>query len=144
MAVVASAEIELDEPVAALFARFVDYTTWASWMPSNFRPVRGPSRALRVGDRVTVRMGPGLLTPLSVLRLRPGREICWRGGIPGVLVGEHSFFFDDLGDGRTRIRSEEPFTGVLPRLGPLGRAIEREAGHTGMKMLEGFRDYVQT
>ena len=142
MAVVAAAEIELDKPIDELFARFVDYTTWDSWMPKSFRPVRGPARALQVGDRVAVRMGPGLLTPLSVLRVRDNREICWRGGIPGLSVGDHSFFFDDLGEGRTRIRSEEPFRGLLPSLGPLGRAIEREASNAGKDMLEGFRQYV--
>jgi hypothetical protein len=140
--VVAQAELELDRPVEQVFAALLDYRTWPHWMPKAFAPVRGPSRELRAGDRVTVRMNGALITRLSVLRVRPNKEISWRGGLPGLLVGEHSFFFDDLGQGRTRVRSHEPFTGLLTKLPPVGKTLKRDAGAVGLQMLENLRDYV--
>ncbi|MDH5676888.1 MAG: hypothetical protein OEZ06_32530 [Myxococcales bacterium] len=144
MSVIARAQIELPQPISNAFAQFTDYSTWSAWMPASFRPLRGPRRALRAGDRLLVRMGPGLVTRLEVLRLQGDREICWRGGVPGLIVGEHSFFFDDLGEDGTRIRSEEPFRGLLPRISPIGQAIAQQAGAVGEAMLRGFRDFAQS
>jgi hypothetical protein len=131
MSVFAHAQLELDRPIDEVFARFVDFSTWRHWMPDAFAPVHGPKRALRPGDRVVVRMAGIALAPLRVLRVELDREVCWRGGIPFLLAGEHSFFFDDLGAGRTRIRSEEPFSGLLTRIAPVGKRIERDAGAVG-------------
>jgi hypothetical protein len=59
--------------------------------------------------------------------------------VPGVLRGEHSFFFADEG-GKTRLRSEEPFSGLLT-FGPLARVIERSAARNGASVLEHFASY---
>ena len=142
MSVVAQAQLELDRPIEEVFANFVDYGTWHAWMPDGFVPVHGPKRVLRPGDRVVVRMAGAALASLRVLRVRLNEEVCWRGGIPGVIVGEHSFFFEDLGAGRTRVRSEEPFSGLLTRVAPLGKRIERDASAVGRRMLENLREFL--
>jgi hypothetical protein len=85
-------------------------------------------------------IGPGLPSPLKIIRLRPNKEIWWKGGVRGVLVGEHSFFFEDDA-GMTHLRSEEPFTGLLT-VGPIGGAIEREAIKVGQRTLQSFASYL--
>jgi hypothetical protein len=140
MKLVARAELELDKPIAEVFAKLIDYAGWPSWMPAGFQPVSGPQRALQAGDRIVVKIAPGLPGPLRILRVRSNEEISWRGGIPGVLVGVHSFFLEELSQARTRVRSEEPFSGVLTWLGPLSRTIGDSASTVSQQMLEGLRD----
>ncbi|MFI5308595.1 MAG: SRPBCC family protein [Polyangiales bacterium] len=142
MALIAQAELEIDANVDTLFGKLVDFRTWSEWMPDAFRPVRGPARALVAGDRIVVRMGGGLVAPLRVLRVRASSELSWRGGVPGLLVGEHSFFFEPIGPTRTRVRSAEPFTGLLALIGPMRSVIERDASAVGRQMLEGLRGAV--
>jgi hypothetical protein len=134
---IAEAEIVIERPVAEVFARFVDFGTWRAWMPASFAPLRGPARALGPGDRVLVRMGGVMVVPLRVLRVLPNRELSWRGGVPGVLEGEHTFVFEDLGQGKTRVRSLEPFSGALVRLWPVRALVAWRAGAIGREMLEG-------
>lgn len=144
MAVIATAELMIDVPLSVAFQRFTDYSSWDLWMPPLFRPITGPSRQLRAGDYITVDMGEAgrrVRTELNVIRVRPNRELCWRAGIPGVLVGEHSFFFTETA-GRTTVRSEEPFSGLLAHR-PLANAIERSAARLHNQMLAGFATHIR-
>ena len=144
MGVIATAELMIDAPLHLAFQRFIDFSAWDLWMPPVIRPITGPARALRTGDQLTVDLGEGrhrLRTELNVIRVRPDRELCWRAGLPGVLVGEHSFFFADH-DGKTVVRSEEPITGVLAAR-PLARMIERTACRVHAQMLAGFATHMR-
>lgn len=138
MPAVSRAEIVIDKPVAVVFGELVDFGRWARWMPSVFRPARGPERALSVADRFWVRLGGALPLALSVLRVSPNAELTWRGGLPGLLVGEHAFYFDDLGGGRTRVRSEERFEGLLAHLPLLQSLVERSGVKAGTAMLDAL------
>jgi len=82
--------------------------------------------------------------PVDVQRIDEGREVMWGGGVPGVLVAAHSFFFDDEGGGRTRIRSEELWTGVLTRIAPIAKRIRAQAERIGAAQLEGFVRHVES
>jgi hypothetical protein len=141
MTVIAEAQLEIDRPASELFDALCDYRNWRTIMPKAFSPMRGPERALRVGDRMTVRMNGALPAQLTVLRVEPHREICWRGGLAGLLVGEHSFLFEELGPTRARVRSREPFTGLLTKLPPVAKTLRRDASVVGLQMLEGLRDF---
>jgi hypothetical protein len=144
MAVIATAEEIIEAPLAEAFQRFIDYPAWDLWMPAVLRPIAGPARELRAGDSVTVSLGDGarrLRAELNVIRVRRNRELCWRAGLPGLLVGEHSFFFADNG-GKTAVRSEEPFSGMFAqRL--MARAIERIAGGVHGQILSGFAAHMR-
>jgi hypothetical protein len=144
MTAIAVAELTVDASCEVAFAKFIDYSFWDLWMPSDFRPVAGPSRALRVGDKVKIGLGPKGRLPLQieVIRVRPGREICWRGGPAALLQGEHSFLFADAG-GKTRLRSEEPLKGLLT-MGPLGARVERVLSDGASNMLARFATYLAT
>src|SRR5262245_48681242 len=144
MAVIATAEEIIEAPVARAFQRFIDYSAWDLWMPAVLKPIAGPARELRAGDSVTVSFGDGarrVRTELKVIRVRPNRELCFRAGVPWVLVGEHSFFFAEQ-DGKTSVRSEEPFSGMLAqRL--MARVIERVAGEVHTQILSGFAAHMR-
>jgi hypothetical protein len=144
MAVIATAELTVDSPLERAFQQFNDFSSWDLWMPPMLRPISGPSRELREGDRVCVAFVNGrarVRTDLTVIRMRPNRELCWRAGVPGVLVGEHSFFFREQA-GRTLVRSEEPFAGLLA-IAPLARPLERAATAFGAKVLEHFAAFLR-
>jgi hypothetical protein len=138
MPVVARAEIVIEKPVAAVFGELVDFGRWARWMPSLFRPARGPLGPLAVSDRVLVLLGGALPLGIRVLRVSPNAELTWRGGIPGLLVGEHAFYFDDLGSGRTRVRSEETFAGLLAHVPFVQSLVERSGSKVGAAMLDAL------
>ena len=144
MAVIATAEELIEAPVARAFQRFIDYPAWDLWMPAVLRPIAGPARELRAGDSVTVSFGEGtrrMRAELKVIRVRPNRELCWRAGVPGLLIGEHSFFFAERAE-KTAVRSEEPFSGVLAqRL--MARVIERKAEEIHEQILAGFAAHMR-
>ncbi|HEX4354028.1 MAG TPA: hypothetical protein VHZ95_13965, partial [Polyangiales bacterium] len=77
---------------------------------------------------------------LRMVRVRTDKEICWRGGVPGLVMGEHSYFFSDA-DGKTRVRSEESFAGLLT-FATLGKQIERAATQHAVRMIESFGQYL--
>jgi hypothetical protein len=141
MGAIASAERVIAVPLSTAFERFVDFSTWDLWMPKGLRPITGPARALREGDSFKVAVGPGLQTTLTVIRVRPDIEICWKGGVAGGLASEHSFFFR-AHDGGTCVRSEEVWSGLLC-LGPLGSMVERAATTLGENTLVSFGTYVE-
>jgi hypothetical protein len=138
MPAVSRAEIVIEKPVAAVFGELVDFGRWTRWMPGMFRPARGPKGPLAVADRVLVLLGGALPLGIRVLRVSPNAELTWRGGIPGLLVGEHAFYFDDLGSGRTRVRSEETFGGVLAHIPLLQGLVERSGSKVGAAMLDAL------
>lgn len=138
MPVVARAEIVVDKPAAVVFAELADFSRWPRWMPALFRPARGPQRALAAADRIVVLLGGALPVALRVLRVLPHGEVTWRGGVPFVLVGEHAFYLDDLGGGRTRVRSEERFSGVLAHTPFVRALIERSGAKAGAVMLSAL------
>jgi len=147
MTAIAVAELTVDAPRDVAFSKFIDYAHWDLWMPADFRPVSGPARALRLGDKVKVSVGrKGLISlELEVIRVREGVEICWRGGPKGILRGDHSFFFSELVglEGKTRIRSEEPVEGLLT-VGPLGAGVERALADGAEVILSRFSTYLRS
>jgi hypothetical protein len=137
MALIAESELTISGPIDTVFSQFVDFRRWSAWMPASFRPMRGPSRPLRQGDRLLVRV-TGLPSIIRVELVEGPREVCWSGGLPGVMHARHTFTFEAASDRTTRVRSTEPWTGVVTRLKPLADRIQRTAERVGRSQLEGF------
>lgn len=137
MALIAQSELTVPGPVDAVFSQFVDYPRWTAWMPASFRPLRGPSRPLRAGDRLLIRI-TGLPAIIHVDRVESPREVCWSGGLSGVVRARHTFTFEPAGDKATRIRSTEPWTGAFTKVKPLADRIRSGAERIGRSQLEGF------
>jgi len=141
MSALAVAEHEVAAPLSQVFASFIDFTRWSSWMPRTFSPVVGPARALQAGDKFKVKVGRMPIS-LEVIRLRHDGEICWRGGSRWVMQGDHSFTFTDAA-GKTRIRSEEKLSGLLT-VGPFSARLERASAAEALMIMKRFEDYLAT
>jgi hypothetical protein len=86
-------------------------------------------------ERVTKSV-KGLPTTLMADRLEASREVCWSGGLPGFLHARHTFTFEAVDAGSTRIRSVEPWTGLLTHVVPA--SLQRAAEDGGRQQLQGF------
>jgi hypothetical protein len=137
MAFTADSELTIAGPIDAVFTRFIDYSRWSEWMPPTFRPMRGPSRPLLPGDRLLIRI-TGLPSLVKVFDVNSPREVSWGGGIPGVLSARHSFLFEAVGDKTTRVRSTEPWKGLVTSIPSVAARIKRTAEKVGRSQLEGF------
>ena len=142
MSFLAETELTVAGPIEAVFSHFVDYREWSSFMPSTFRPLRGPARPLRTGDRLLV-LVTGAPAMLTVNRVEAPREVIWSGGLPGVLHARHSFTFESLGPTSTLIRSSEPWTGVVTALAPVAARVKKAAESVGRSQLRSFERWFQ-
>ena len=139
MSYVVSVERVIDAPRAAVFERLRDVRTWRDWCPAGFMPSSKHERALEVGDRVGVKIDVGLArmpTMIRVYRVETDRAIAWKGGSPAVMQGDHVFSFDDVAEGKTRVRSNETWTGVVASL--LRPRVFKLAARLGREQLEGL------
>ena len=145
MSFVASASGVIHASRSDCFSRLRDFSTWRDWMPPSFRPVRGPQRDLEVGDRLLLRIAPArralpLVIVVKVVRVTPDREITWRGGVPGLLVGEHAFLFEDAeGEaGATLVSSEETWSGALTSVNFAAKMIGEQASRIGRHQIDAL------
>ncbi|MBX3125772.1 MAG: SRPBCC family protein [Polyangiaceae bacterium] len=139
MSVIARAEGTVTGTPAQVFAKFIDFRNWRYFMPWQFRPVSGPERALRPGDRVRARLDVGplrIVVPVDVFEVSSPAQIVWGGG-NALLHARHVFRFEPTPAG-TRIDSEETWTGALARVSPLGARVRRQAESVGRAQLDGF------
>jgi hypothetical protein len=137
MSLVADAEHTVAGPIEAVFQRFIDYPTWSEWMPKSFRPLRGPARALRSGDVIFMRI-VGAPSLIKIDKVDGPREVVWSGGLPGLLRARHSFVFESVGPATTRIRSVEPWTGILTMPSPVSSRLKAAASKVGRAQLQSF------
>ena len=79
-----------------------------------------------------------VLELLELLEL--DREITWRGGVPGLIVGEHAFLFEDVEGkpGMTRVRSEKTWTGAITGLGFAAKRIRASASQIGREQIDAL------
>jgi hypothetical protein len=84
-----------------------------------------------------VLIGNAAPTLLTVDVLEAPREVVWSGGIPGVLSARHSFLFDAAGGG-TRVRSIEPWSGIVTAPKGVASALHRVAETGGRTQLRNF------
>jgi hypothetical protein len=137
MPLVAELDHTVAGPIEAVFTQFIDYRGWHAWMPAVFRPLRGPARPLRTGDRLLLKVG-GAPSLLKVERVDAPNTVVWSGGVPGVLHARHTFTFEALGPDATRIHSSEPWTGLLTRIPTLAARIKKAANVGARQQLQGF------
>jgi hypothetical protein len=114
VAFVARASCLLAIPREVAFDRLADHDSWAAWMPASFRPVGKPAGRLSEGVKLRVKIS-GTPFPVSIRLsiVRRPEEICWCGGIKGVLYAEHRFSFEPREGASVEVRSEEAWSGFL-------------------------------
>lgn len=137
MAFVASVSRRIAAPPEVAFDRLADHRSWERWMPPSFRPVGqspGPL-AERRRFRVKIRGAPFPVS-LSMSVVRRPKELCWCGGVRGVLYAEHRFSFSSADAVSVEVRSEERWSGLLAGL--LRAAIEPRAEQVGRDQLSAL------
>ncbi len=134
MAFVARASRLIGAAPAVAFDCLADHDSWARWMPASYRPVGKALGRLEEGVRLRVKV-LGVPFPVSV-RLQVVRrpdEICWSGGVKGVLFAVHRFSFLPKEGGSVEVRSEEAWSGFLASL--LRTSVEPRAERVGRDQL---------
>jgi hypothetical protein len=113
--------VDIDAPAGLVWSVLTDFIAYPEW--NDYTRIEGEARE---GARLSVSPGPetGRMPTFKprVLRADPEtRELVWLGHlyVPGLFDGEHRFTVEDLGDGRSRLRQEESFSGLL--VGPINR-----------------------
>jgi hypothetical protein len=112
------AEIEVDAPPERVWEVLTDFAAYHEWNPFIVQAAGRPAP----GDRLELRMRlpgrrPTTIRP-QVLEAEPGRRLRWLGRVlvPGLFDGEHSFTIQPAGPGRSHLRQQEEFRGLLAPL----------------------------
>src|SRR5882724_8835420 len=112
-------EVTLDASPEKVWEVLTDFEAYPLWNPFVCRLVGEAAEGQPLV--VTIKL-PGKAERsfrARVLRAAPAEELSWRGRLAGVnflFVGDHHFYLEDEGLGRTRVLHEETFTGLLPPL----------------------------
>ena len=126
-------ELFIDAPPERVWSVLTDFASYPAWNPLLLE-AHGEARE---GARVRVKAaspggsGKSLRFRATVVRVEPARRLVWKGGVPGVLHGEHFFELTPEGAG-TRLVQGEHFTGVLSLLLPASLKGKLERGYAGM------------
>ncbi|MGH2905703.1 MAG: SRPBCC family protein [Solirubrobacterales bacterium] len=104
-------EVELNVPPSVVWQQITDFKSFPEWNP--MIPAMAGELAEGAKLKGKAQVGP-LKAPFQakLTTLRPNEELRWAGGVPGVMVADHRFIIDDLGNGRSVLRHHEEFTGV--------------------------------
>jgi hypothetical protein len=109
-------------PIRRVWNVLTDFASYEAWNPFVVR-ARGTAR---VGARIPMRFrtpsGKGFGATVTIVAVESERRLAWRGGVPVLFRGVHSF--DLIDDGaHTRIVHAEEFEGLLPRLAGTTRVL---------------------
>ncbi|WP_327674598.1 SRPBCC family protein [Kitasatospora sp. NBC_00458] len=122
----------VDAPAATLWAVHTDVEAWPQWNP-DVESVRRDGPLDGPGASFTWRTH-GLEITSTVRELVPGARIVWGGPANGI-EGVHVWAFDETGDGRVTVRTEESWSGAPVAAMPevmeqaLRESLERWLGH---------------
>ena len=112
------AQISIEATPEAVWKVLVDTSKWPEWDPFCDK-IEGTAA---LGERVKAysKLSPGRAFPVKVATFEPGRRMVWTGGMPlGLFKGERTFELTPDGQGRTKFRLHEVFSGpMLALIGP--------------------------
>jgi hypothetical protein len=126
-------ETFIDAPPERVWRTLTELASYPAWNPllvEALGEVREGGR-LRVKAASPSGSGRRFGFTATVVRVEPARALVWKGGLPGVLHGEHFFHLTPEGEG-TRFVQGETFTGLLSLLLPSGLTGKLERAYAGM------------
>lgn len=110
---VITAITDIASPPAQVWKELTDFAEYAQWHPA-LRFVHVPTE-IRPGTLLRAQVSTGSENDgeysFTVLHYEAPRRLAWEGGIPDVLMGQHSFVLEPR-DGGTRFTESEEFTGT--------------------------------
>ncbi|KAI1301101.1 hypothetical protein F5Y03DRAFT_408048 [Xylaria venustula] len=114
-----SASIEIARSPALVRQVLTDFAHFHEWCQGPVKAVQplAPGDRIDVGDKLKVSFGGGISLTAEITENSP-TEFKWRGGLPGLVIGEHSFRFEEskITPGCTTFVNSEAFTGLLSRI----------------------------
>ena len=109
--VVGASEIEIAATPEAVWEVLTAFERWPSWNPDvKSMTVQGP---VAPGSVFRWKAGPGTITS-TIYRVEPPWQIAWTGRTLGIKAIH--FWQLEPGEGKTLVRTEESFEGLLARL----------------------------
>ena len=106
--------VEVEAAPRQVWEWMADVPKWPEWTPFMKSSSYIKGQALEVGSRFKFKpdVKPVAITlKATITESAPPNRIVWEGGLPG-LKAVHSFDFEDIGGGKTRVTTREAFTGI--------------------------------
>lgn len=105
--------IEINATPEQAWEWLADVKGWPSWKPFIISASYVKGEALKVGSKIKFKPKVGLM-PINlyatITECKPTQRVAWAGGFPGIRA-VHSFDFESVGSGKTRVTTREAFTG---------------------------------
>jgi len=136
--------IEIDAPVADVWATFSDFERWPDWNPF----VISLKGRVALGEKLEVRIQPpggkAMTFKPKVVSFEPENELHWLGHLllPGVFDGRHQFGFESINGDRTRFTHREEFRGLF--VGLLMRMLRDKTTRGFEAMNQALKERVET
>lgn len=105
--------IEADATPETLWKWMADIPAWPGWKPFIISSSYVKGKNLETGSVVKFKPKAGAISislKATIVESTPPKRLAWEGGFPG-LHAVHSFDFEDIGGGRTKITTKERFYG---------------------------------
>ena len=125
MSIVLATMIEIAATPEQVWQVLADFPAYGEW--SNFSRVEGTAE---LGTRLKIRM-PGLSFRPTITAATPHQELQWSASIVSerFFLGAHTFTLVRTGDGTTRLKNTETFSGLLTA--PFARFFATQHNDTG-------------
>ena len=119
-------ELTLTASPAQVWAVISDIEGWSSWTSIMTEGRGSPREGERISFRISIPGLPSLKIDARITVASPERGLVWRGGVPGVVTGEHAIEIAKASGG-TRVYHHERFGGLLafPTIAPVAGKIAR-------------------
>jgi uncharacterized protein YndB with AHSA1/START domain len=100
-------------PVERVWRALVEFERYAAWHPA--LSLHATSDETVVGTRLEAHVSVGTAgteaVSLTLVEVDAPHRLAWEGGLPGVLMGRHSFVLEPRSDGTTEYTDSEEFSG---------------------------------
>lgn len=108
-------EIEIDAPVAKVWAILTDLKNFHTWNPFIIKSEGTAAAGQQIRNTMQL---PGMSVQMFkpiVLEAEPNKAFRWLGSlfVKGLFDGEHCFYLKELEQGKTLLIQEEHFSGIL-------------------------------
>jgi hypothetical protein len=105
--------IDIEANADAIWRVLTDFSRLDQWNPMLRNVQTDLERGAKVRFEVLREGAKPLQLTARIEKLQEPLELSWRGGPKGILVGEHYFRIEPLGEGRCRFYHGEQFNGLL-------------------------------
>ncbi|KAL3421070.1 activator of hsp90 ATPase 1 family protein [Phlyctema vagabunda] len=141
-------KVEIAATPEEVRSKFLDFSQIPNYSPNGFvrqiEPVEPKSSSeIKTGDFLNCVMGYGSMKFTPTVLENSSSVFSWRGSIPGLFVGDHSFRFESVkaasGTETTMFVQDEVFTGLLSFL--MGDGLLANWAGQMEKTKSGFESY---